>query len=228
MRALLLLGLIAACTAPRPAPAPEARVAGHSREGRAIEYRVLGDGPRTVLILATIHGNEAAGTPLVRRLETHLIAQPLLLDGRRVVLIPVANPDGYVHGTRHNAAGVDLNRNFETANTRSRKPLSEPESRALARLIRHYRPAVVVSIHEPLACLDHDGPALRLAEAMAAACDLPVRKLGARPGSLGSYVGLELGLPIVTVELPRNASRLTNDELWKRYGEMLLVAVTRG
>jgi protein MpaA len=193
-----------------------------------IEVRVFGDGERTVLILATIHGNEAAGTPLLRRLAEHLATHAHLLEGRRVVLLPVANPDGYAHGTRRNAAGVDVNRNFATANSRSRTPLSEPESRAIAALIERYRAAVVVSIHQPLNCVDYDGPAAGLARSMAAASGLPVRKLGAKPGSLGSYVGLELGLPIVTVELPRGASRLTSDALWKRYGEMLLVAVTRG
>jgi len=224
----LLFWLVAGCAAPRPKLAPEPTVAGHSREGRPIEVRVLGDGERTVLILATIHGNEAAGTPLLLRLAEHLAARPRMIDGRRVVLVPVANPDGYANGTRRNAAGVDVNRNFQTINSRSRTPLSEPESRAIAALLEGYRPAVVVSIHQPLHCIDYDGPAADLARSLAAAGDLPVRKLGARPGSLGSFVGLELRLPIVTVELPRSASRLTDDELWQRYGEMLLLAATRG
>lgn len=225
MRPLLFLSLLAACASPRAQPAPETIVAGHSREGRPIEVRVLGDGERTVLILATIHGNEAAGTPLLHRLAEHLSTRPELLEGRRVVLVPIANPDGFARGTRRNANGVDVNRNFETANSRSHAPLSEPESRAVVALLERYRPAVVVSLHQPLRCIDYDGPAKDLASAMAAAGGLPVRKLGAKPGSLGSYVGLELGLPIVTVELPRAASQLTSDERWQRYGEMLLVAV---
>jgi protein MpaA len=223
--ALLVLWLVAGCAAPRAKPAPGPILAGYSREGRAIEVRVLGEGERTVLMLATIHGNEAAGTPLLLRLEKHLAAHAHLLDGRRIVLLPVANPDGYARGTRRNAAGVDVNRNFQTKNSRDRTPLSEPESRAIATLLERYRPAAVVSIHQPLNCIDYDGPAADLARSMAAAGDLSVRKLGARPGSLGSFVGLELGLPIVTVELPRSASRLTSAELWQRYGEMLLVAV---
>ena len=228
MRAFLVLWLVAGCAAPRTKQAATPIIAGYSREGRAIEVRVLGDGQRTAMFLATIHGNEAAGTPLLRRLAEHLVAQAHLLEGRRVVLVPVANPDGYANGTRRNAAGVDINRNFKTANSRGRAPLSEPESRAIEALIERYRPAVVVSIHQPLNCIDYDGPAADLARSMAAACHLSVRKIGARPGSLGSYVGLELGLPIVTVELPRSASRLTSDGLWQRYGEMLLIAVARG
>ncbi|MHC4973884.1 MAG: M14 family zinc carboxypeptidase [Planctomycetota bacterium] len=225
MRLLLVVWMVAGCAASRAQPAPEPIVAGHSREGRPIEVRVLGDGMRSVLILATIHGNEPAGTPLLRRLAENLATRPDLLEGRRVILVPVANPDGYARGTRRNAKGVDINRNFKTANSRGGAPLSEPESRALVGLLERYRPAVVVTIHQPLNCVDYDGPAGDLAKAMAAAGGLSVRKLGAKPGSLGSYVGLELGLPIVTVELPRGASRLTNDELWRRYGDMLLVAV---
>jgi protein MpaA len=225
---LLVLWLVAGCAAPRAKQAATPIIAGYSRDGRPIEARVLGDGERTVLILATIHGNEAAGTPLLRQFEEHLVAHANLLEYRRVVLVPVANPDGYADGTRRNAAGVDINRNFKTANSRGRTPLSEPESRAIAALIERYRPTVVVSLHQPLNCVDYDGPAADLARTMAAAGHLSVRKLGARPGSLGSYVGLDLGLPIVTVELPRRASRLTGDELWQRYGEMLLVAVARG
>ena len=84
----------------------------------------------------------------------------------------------------------------------------------------------MVSIHQPLACLDYDGPTEALARAMARECELPVRKLGSRPGSLGSWVGLTFGRPIVTVELPAGAHRLPEDELWRRYGRMLLTAVT--
>ena len=60
---------------------------------------------------------------------------------------------------------------------------------------------------------------------MAAVCDLPVKKLGGRPGSMGSWVGIDLGIPIVTVELPRSADRLSAAERWDRWGRMLVAAV---
>ena len=84
-------------------------------------------------------------------------------------------------------------------------PLSEPEARVLMKLLRHYFPTRVVSIHQPLNCIDYDGPAKKLAEAMAAACPLPVNKLGSRPGSLGSLVGVTLQKPIITFEMPKDA-----------------------
>jgi protein MpaA len=73
--------------------------------------------------------------------------------------------------------------------------------------------------------LDWDGPAEELVAAMAAVSDLPARRLGSRPGSLGSWVGLDLCIPIVTVELPRAADELDGDELWERYGALLRAAI---
>ncbi len=195
-----------------------------------LDVQVFGTGVEVVMMIATIHGDEAAGTPLLRQLAAHAEANPEILDGVRLVLVPVANPDGFDHDRRTNANGVDLNRNFPSSNYSSRsrhgdEPLSQWESRALHDLILHWTPARVVSIHQPLRCIDYDGPAQALAEAMADACDLPVKKLGARPGSLGSWVGLELGIPIVTVELPGSASRWSDERLWDRYGDMLQAAL---
>jgi protein MpaA len=205
-------------------------VLGRSVRGRPIRCRILGDGPTTVLFLATIHGNEPAGTPLLERLEEQLLEHPERLTGRRVLLVPVANPDGHAAGTRGNARGIDLNRNFPAGNhggdaRGGRHPLSEPESRALHALITRHRPVLVVSLHQPLALIDHDGPARPLAEAMARETDLPVRKLGGRPGSMGSWVGIDRRTPIVTVELPPRVEGLGAEALWRRYGRMLLTAI---
>ena len=203
---------------------------GRSVEGRGITGQVFGDGDDVVLILATIHGNEPAGTPLVEQLGEYLTGHPELIEGRQVVLIPVANPDGVERGTRYNVRGVDLNRNFPAANFSVRRvngsrALSEPESLAIYDLIETNRPTRIISIHQPLNCIDYDGPARWLAREMAAHCDLTVRKLGGRSGSLGSYAGIERCIPIVTVELPRSASQLGRSALWERYGNMLLAAV---
>ncbi|UCD74654.1 MAG: DUF2817 domain-containing protein [Phycisphaerales bacterium] len=208
----------------------EETIIGRTAAGRAVSCRFLGDGPETVLILAGIHGSEPAGTPLVEALHVHLRDNPRPVEGRTIVLLPAANPDGISNGTRTNAQGVDLNRNFPAGNFRPRKgnggqPLSEPESQALHDLILGRRPRRIVSIHQPLSCVDYDGPAESLARAMAAAGDLPVRKLGLQPGSLGSWAGETLGIPTITVELPAEASRLGQNELWRRYGAMLLVAI---
>jgi protein MpaA len=142
----------------------------------------------------------------------------------------VANPDGLANNTRYNAKGVDLNRNFEAANRFNSKQtglvaLSEPEARVIRQLIQQYNPDRIVSIHQPLSCIDYDGPARMLADRMGQYCPLPVKKVGARPGSLGSYAGVTLGLPIITFEMTQADSKLDSAALWRKYGRALLAAI---
>lgn len=193
-------------------------------------YLVLGEGPDVTFILATIHGNEPAGTPLVRRLTRHLDQNREVLTGRTVVLLPVANPDGLANGTRFNVHNVDLNRNFIASNRSSKvrggsEALSEPEARAIHQLIQQYGPDRIVSIHQPLNCIDYDGPGQQLASHMAQYCALPVKKLGAKPGSLGSYAGVTVGIPIITFEMLANDSELGSESLWRKYGKALIAAI---
>lgn len=209
---------------------PARSVIGNSVEGRPIECLSFGDGADSILVIATIHGNESAGTPLLERLVEHISYRPELMAGRRIMLVPVTNPDGYAHRTRHNVRGVDLNRNFPASNWQNSSQhgdsaLSEPESVALHGLLQSARPSRIVSLHEPYGCIDYDGPGEGLARAMAAACDLPVKKLGGRPGSLGSYAGESLGIPIITVEFPEYVARWDGAAMWDRYGKMLLAAI---
>lgn len=209
---------------------------GQSVDGRPIVMRVHGpaDADQTVLVLASIHGSEPAGTPLVERFEDWLAEHPEELTDRRVLVVPIANPDGYARGERFNSNGVDLNRNFPTDNrieqkTHGETPLSEPESRALMRALQTYDPVRVVSLHQPVTCIDYDGPGRALAEAMSTAIDgrLPVKKLGGRPGSLGSYFGIVMGRPIITLELRKADTGRPADELWDDYGAAL-IAFLRG
>lgn len=206
-------------------------VAGHSVEGRPIHFSVHGDGPRVVLFMASIHGSEGAGTPLLEEMARHLQKNPDTLRGATAILLPVANPDGLARGDRLNIHGVDLNRNFPADNRRDTKrsglaPLSEPESRALHALILARQPDVIVSIHQPLHCVDWDGPpeTLDLAILLANGCGLPVKKLGARPGSLGAWFGEVLGRPILTLELPRHPPD-GGIALWQQYGQGLLAVL---
>ena len=206
------------------------RIVGTSVQQRPIMCLVLGDGSDVTFIMASIHGNEAAGTPLVRHLASYLRQRPEILAGRKVVLMAVANPDGMVNGSRYNAKGVDLNRNFEAKNRVNSKEagltaLSEPESRVLEQVIDQYTPDRIVSIHQPLNCIDYDGPAQMLASHMGQYCALPVKKIGARPGSLGSYAGVTLGIPIVTFEMLPADSQLNSEALWQKYGRALLAAI---
>lgn len=209
----------------------ENNLRGKSVEGRQIECITYGDGNDVILILATIHGNENAGTPLIYRLLDQLRANPKYAKGKKVVLIPVANPDGLVLNQRYNARGIDLNRNFEAPNRENNAingayGLSEPESVFIKQVISQHKPNRIITLHESLACLDYDGSGKQLAEHMGKYCNLPVKKLGSRAGSLGSYAGITLQLPIITVELTENDSWIGGDSLWDRYGRMLLASIT--
>jgi protein MpaA len=153
-------------------------------------------------------------------------------------IIPTLNPDGYLRRRRRNARLVDLNRNFPTTDwttgsPRSRmyggtSPASEPETRALIRLIECLRPARIVSIHSINGgrfCNNYDGPAQALAETMARRNRYPVRAaIGyPTPGSLGTWAGVERGIPIVTLELPSSASPKA---CWEQNCLALLEALT--
>jgi len=231
--AILSLVCLAGCAGlfgPRTSE-PHRSVAGRSAEGRDIEVWSLGSGPETVLLISTIHGNENRGTPLLHRMADLLTANPELLEGKRVVIVPVANPDGYAVPQRTNVNGVDLNRNFPALN-RENSPrygmsaLSEPEAGVLFAIVHRFQPDRIVSLHEPLECIDWDGPGAEIAAHMGMYCDLPVERIGSRPGSLGSYAGETLGIPIITYEFPRNARKQSDDELWVTYGRSLLAGVT--
>lgn len=224
---------------------PQQHIAGKSVENRPIMYYVLGQGPEVIFIMAAIHGDESAGAPLVLKLADYLQQnQREFLRGRTVVLLPIANPDGLVQNTRYNANGVDLNRNFDTENRINKKEfgltaLSEPETHVITRFIKQYNPERIVSMHQvmdtgpeglaklmPTGCIDYDGPGQILANHMANYCDLPVHKLGASPGSLGSYAGETLGIPTITFEMQKNDSKLDPKILWQQYGKALLAAIT--
>lgn len=203
---------------------------GRSVENRTIEKIVLGNGREGILFMASIHGDEAAGTPLMYHLADYLRAHSNMLKGRKIMILPMINPDGTKRNSRYNARGVDLNRNFETANrvNSSRhgfEPLSEPETRFIVQSVRECNPKRIITIHQSAACVDYDGPGRELAAHMAKYCDLPVRKLGAMPGSLGSYAGLTLGIPTITFELHKHSEQLSPEELWEQYGAAIIASV---
>jgi protein MpaA len=197
-------------------------VAGRSVRGRAIGVTRFGAGPRRMLVLGGVHGDEY-GTPVARALERYLLAHPRALPaGARLDVLACGNPDGYAARTRANARRVDLNRNLPTRNWRrrlrardassllgltgGRSPGSEPETKAVLTLLAT-RYDAVVSLHSRAGILDCSGPGARaLGRRMSRLCGLPLGRLWYDPyitGSLGRYVPERYDIPIVTVELRR-------------------------
>ena len=201
-----------------------------SIEGRPLEYEVIGEGDETMLVIAGIHGDERAGVPLAKRFVDELGLTPELVEGKRVVVVPIANPDGFSRNSRRNARGIDLNRNFPASNYvqttgHGEYTLSEPEAMFLYRLVQHFEPELIISFHQPADRIDYDGPGAAFAFGLAGVSDLEVKRMGGRHGSLGSWAGEDNEIAVVTIELPREADELTDEEAWESYGQLLLHAL---
>ncbi|HWP39744.1 MAG TPA: M14 family zinc carboxypeptidase [Tepidisphaeraceae bacterium] len=218
-------------------PAAQRIRLGQSLQHRPIEMIVLsGDPQDAVLVIGGIHGDEPTSVEVARELARLLEAQPALRCGRLLALIINANPDGAAAGTRGNARGIDLNRNFPASNfkpgVRGRyrggdSPLSEPESRAIADAIARVQPRLLISIHSigsAKHCNNYDGPAAHVAEVMSRHNGYPATEtIGyPTPGSLGSWAGRDLQIPTITLELPR---RLSAAQAWADNRHALLAAI---
>jgi len=212
-------------------PATRHYVIGRSVENRLINLKAFGNGLDTILVIGAIHGDEPASYILANQLIKYLTKDQSILNDKKVLVIPVANPDGLANNTRENVKGVDINRNFDTYNRINIRKhgfdaMSEPETQCIADIIQRYKPVRILSIHQPYECIDFDGPALQLAIHMSKFTDLPVKKIGALPGSLGSYAGNTLTIPIITMEIKENDQRLDPEQLWKNYRDCVLAFIT--
>ena len=191
-------------------------VYGTSLEGLPLTVYLPDSGTTDIVILSSIHGDEAETTVVVsealRCLPTGDLKNAVILCG---------NPDGMLRGTRGNARGVDLNRNFPTSNwspdpvcykTRANDardialspgtgPASEPETVALLSLIEKLKPRAIVTIHAALACIDDSGDS-HLGRQLAERCALPLlTEIGyPTPGSMGTWASQQR-LNLVTWEL---------------------------
>lgn len=99
-------------------------------------------GRPTVLLIGQQHGNEPAASEALIVIAQELAQGSLqaLLEHINVVILPRANPDGAHSNQRATANGIDANRDHLLLKT--------PEVQVQARLVRDYRPVVVVDAHE--------------------------------------------------------------------------------
>lgn len=192
---------------------PAWRRVGVSVEGRSILAASFGSGQRRVLVIGGIHGSEF-GSDVAEAYAAWLGAHPADIPaGTRVDVVACANPDGRAAGKKGNAHAVNLNGNFPTRNWKRQRYLtttaglragSEPETQAIMRLLDggYVR---VISLHSQGGVIDYDGPGgLEIANQVALASDMPVKKLGPSTlyaGSLGTYVPQHYGIPVLTFEL---------------------------
>jgi len=193
----------------------------------------------TRVVWAAIHGEESS---------TLLLAQQLLrvvhAEDACAVVVPVLNPDGVLLGTRQNARGVDLNRNFPVAtwspapsptfwpsamtrrsefrnqlSSPGHAPGSEPETQAIMALVERVQPELVVDLHAPLDCIIAvSDQAAALAPHFAEPAGLPVVRglAGPTPGDCASWCE-EQGATAVTYEVELG----TFPQLWQRHRNAL-------
>jgi len=228
------------CKKRAPEPLPildfQTRQLGKSVLGLPIVGHFFGvTGPKT-LIFAAIHGDEANTAFVAHQLVEHLTANPEAYIARRVAIVPVANPDGLARGTRVNAREIDLNRNFPAKNFAVGKkgryfggeqPASEPESQLLIKLVEDWQPNRIITMHAIKRGKhgnNFDGPAEELAKSMSLHNEYSVLKSMGYPtsGSFGSWAGIDLQLPTITLELPSDAA---GSVAWRENREALLSVI---
>ncbi|MFK5922683.1 MAG: murein tripeptide amidase MpaA [Verrucomicrobiota bacterium] len=191
-----------------------------------------------LLILAGQHGEEPETTVVLSR-----ALRTLNQRSPDCAVILSANPDGILHGTRGNARGVDLNRNFPSTNWFENKTSyrwnldrpdqriklspgehakSEPETKHLLELVTRLQPQLVISLHAPLACIDdprlsEQGKRLSLQSGLKLTDNIGYPT----PGSFGSWA-IENDVHLITFEL----SRLSIEELSAKFSPLFTDVLT--
>ena len=199
--------LLATALALAAVAAPAQVTIGHSVDGRPITAQRIGPADAKVKLLAvgSIHGNEPAGKAVIARLRR---ARPP--RGTALWLIEDANPDGAARNSRHNAHGVDLNRNFpyrwqplDGVYESGPGPASEPETQAIQRFVERLRPRVTLWYHQAMNLVVKSGGDAKLQRLYSRLSGLPRRALPAYHGTVSSWQNSTFrGDTAFVVELP--------------------------
>ncbi|HWA64445.1 MAG TPA: M14 family zinc carboxypeptidase [Candidatus Paceibacterota bacterium] len=140
-------------------PVPiQVKVFGTSATGKTITGYEIGTGPDCLLLIGAIHGDEMGTAALLHQLISAIEQDPgILPPSKKVVIIPIANPEGYYDRTdKLNNDGVNLNLNFDTTSWQEYgpegtyagpEPFSEPESRLIRQVVEEYNPYAMISFH---------------------------------------------------------------------------------
>ncbi|MYC51847.1 MAG: peptidase M14 [Gammaproteobacteria bacterium] len=119
---------------------------GESAEGRPLQMVSFGKGEVGVLAWSQMHGDESTATMALADTISFLAQHPehvlvrALCRHLSLHFVPMLNPDGAARFQRHNAAGVDVNRDA--------RRLATPEGRALKSVHDRIRPAFGFNLHD--------------------------------------------------------------------------------
>ncbi len=182
----------------------------YDRQGKSIKGK-------RILVYSMFHGDEFPAGSVARYWMERLSTIDPRSSWR---IVPIVNPDGVRNKTRVNGRGVDINRNLPTKDweklalkywkeRESKKKRrfpgneagSEQETRCVMNHIENFRPDFIISVHTPYGLLDFDGPQKQIRPRFH---NLPWKRLGHYPGSLGRYMWAERNIPVLTIELKGN------------------------
>lgn len=191
---------------------------------------VKGHDPKAkkILVLSMVHGDELPAGYVALSWMNRLID----IKGRNTWrVLPLVNPDGLAAKSRNNGRGVDLNRNLPTKNWEveakdrwkiiekenprrfpGETPNSESETDCMLSHLKEFDPDFIVSLHTPFGLLDFDGPE-KINFALKSFKEMPWKRLGHYPGSLGRYMWAERHVPVLTVELKGNLITMGQKEI---------------
>ena len=206
-------GLAPAATAVRADAVEGRRKLGESVRGRPImAYRLGERDEKTVVLFSTMHGDE----PRTRRILVSL-KEGREIRGVNLWVVPTYNPDGLARGTRKNARGVDLNRNFpyrwadlDGPYESGPRPRSEPETRAVVRFLKDVEPHRILSFHQPLRGVDQATKNRRYARKVARTLRLPRKTFscgGVCHGTMTQWYNHRFEGAALTVEYGQDPSR---------------------
>lgn len=99
-----------------------------------------GHEPIRLGLFAGLHGDEFAGCAALTKFAAILAGNPQRAAGYELTIYPVCNPTGCVAGTRENAAGRDLNREFWRGS-------AQPEVRILEAELSENRFDGIITLH---------------------------------------------------------------------------------
>jgi len=184
-----------------------------TRNGLPVLGHNFGSSGPKVLILGGVHGDEYEGIVAAKALLGKFMQS--FNYKLQLTIVPEFNIDGSSIAQRKNAAGVDLNRNLPSndweANVAQEKyhpgpsPNSEPENQGLVKWLEEHKPQFVLTLHSWKPVLNTNGDCQAEAEVIAKHTDYKiVESIGyPTPGCLGTYCGLERGMPTLTYEIER-------------------------
>jgi hypothetical protein len=122
------------------------REVGRSMQGRPLRTVTFGHGPTKVLLWSQMHGDESTATMALADIFAVLAdsaggaLRDRIADRLTVTFLPLLNPDGAEIFQRHNAAGIDINRDV--------RRLASPEARTLKAVRDRIVPDFGFNLHD--------------------------------------------------------------------------------